>query len=137
MKRVVINAQTRFFVASRAHHKCEYCGLHEEDMFIAFEVDHIVAIKHGGGNEVKNLAYTCPHCNQHKGTDLTTFLDSYSDIEVLFNPRKDEWSDHFEIDNGEILPKTRIGRATVKILRFNEPDLLIFRQVLMQVGRYP
>jgi hypothetical protein len=106
-------------------------------MFLAFPADHVIAVKHGGGNEVQNLANTCQHCNQHKGSDLTTFLDSYSDIEVLFNPRIHEWFDHFEVDNGVILPLTRIGRATIKLLRFNEPDLIILRQILMKAGRYP
>ena len=105
--------------------------------FIAFEIDHIVSLKHGGGNEYDNLAYACPHCNQHKGSDLTTFLESYDDIVVLFNPRKQDWSEHFEAIDGEILPLTRIGQASVKIFRFNEPDLIILRRILTEVGRYP
>ena len=58
-----ITERMRHFVAVRAHHRCEYCLMHQDDMFVSFEVDHIVALKHGGGNELSNLAYTCPHCN--------------------------------------------------------------------------
>lgn len=134
--RRTISAKNRRFLAQRANHRCEYCRIHEDDLFLAFEIDHIISVKHGGGNELGNLAYACPHCNHHKGSDLTTFLDSYDDIVILFNPRVHEWSTHFEAHNGEILPKTRIGQATVKVLKVNEPDLLILRQLLTQIGRY-
>ena len=88
-------------------------------------------------NELENLAFTCPHCNQYKGSDLTTFVDSYDDIVLLFNPRKHEWSEHFQAIDGEIIPLTRIGQASVKIFRFNQSDLLALRKVLTQSGRYP
>ncbi len=132
-----IPEKIRAFVALRANSRCEYCLFHQDDMFIAFPVDHIIAVKHGGGSEPENLANICQHCNQHKGTDLTTFLDSYQDIQTLFNPRMHKWIEHFEVGNGEILPLSRIGRATIKLLRFNEPDLIILRQILIQAGRYP
>ena len=117
MSRPHIPEKTRRFVARRAGFCCEYCRLHEDDLFVAFEIDHIIATKHGGGNELDNLAYACPHCNQHKGSDLTTFLDAYDDIVLLFNPRKHKWSEHFEAINGEIIAKSRIGQASIKIFR--------------------
>jgi HNH endonuclease len=125
------------FVAKRANYCCKYCRLHERFMFLAFEIDHIFSLKHGGGDEIDNLAYACPYCNQHKGSDLTTFLDSYDDIVLLFNPRKHIWQDHFETINGEILAKSRIGQASIKIFKFNEPDILILRRELSQAGLYP
>lgn len=131
-----ISAKKRRLVARRAEYRCEYCRIHEDDLFLAFEIDHIISVKHGGGNELENLAYACPHCNNHKGSDLTTFLDSYDDIVILFNPRIHEWATHFSAYDGEIIPQTRIGQATVKVLKVNEPDRLILRQLLTQVGRY-
>ena len=132
-----IPEKIRRFVALRASHHCEYCHVHQDDSFLAFEIDHIISLKHGGGNEIENLALTCPHCNQHKGSDLTTILENYDDIIVLFNPRKEEWTEHFDTQNGEIIGKTRIGKATIKLLQLNQPDLLISRQILSQSGRYP
>ena len=82
------NERIRTQIAQRAKNRCEYCKIHEDDMFIGFEIDHIIANKHGGGDEMENLAYACPHCNQHKGSDLVTFIDSYDDIVMLYNPRK-------------------------------------------------
>jgi hypothetical protein len=135
--RKTVSEKDRTIVAKRANYCCEYCRLHERYMFLAFEIDHIISLKHGGGNELENLAYSCPHCNQYKGSDLTTFLESYDDIVQLYNPRKQIWSEHFETLNGEIIAKTRIGKATVKIFRFNDPDVLILRRELSQIGLYP
>ena len=124
-------------VANRANQKCEYCLMPEEFSFLPFHIDHIVSQKHGGGNEIENLAYACPHCNQNKGSDLTTFLENYQDLERLFNPRLDQWKDHFEAIEGEIQANTRIGQATLKLLRLNEPERLTIRRILSEVGIYP
>jgi HNH endonuclease len=132
-----ISEKVRLLVAQRASYCCEYCHVHQDYQFLAFEIDHIISIKHGSGNEISNLAYACPHCNQYKGSDLTTILDSYDDIVVLFNPRKHIWNEHFETQKGEILPKSRIGQASIKIFKFNEPDRLILRQTLAYIGLYP
>ncbi|MBK9015845.1 MAG: HNH endonuclease [Saprospiraceae bacterium] len=127
----------RRLVAQRALFRCEYCRTHEEDSFLPFEIDHIISLKHGGGNEYENLAYACPHCNQHKGTDLTTFLKSYKDIVAIFNPREHEWQAHFDVEEGEILGKTRTAEATIKLLKLNEPERIILRRLLIETNRYP
>lgn len=103
-----------------------------------FHIDHIRSIKHGGATVLDNLAYACPHCNHNKGTDVATFLDEAAEQTVrIFNPRKDSWAIHFEAINGEISPKTAIGKATAQILGLNVPDRLIFRQALAETGHYP
>jgi 5-methylcytosine-specific restriction endonuclease McrA len=135
--RQLIPAKVRKQVIERANQECEYCRLHQDDSFLAFEIDHAVPREHGGGDELANLALACPHCNQHKRLRHDTFLDNYQDVVPLFNPRFDTWSDHFRREAGEIIAKTRVGQATVKIFRFNEPDRLILRQLLAQAGRYP
>lgn len=132
-----VSKTTRLEVAKRAGHHCEYCRLHEDDLFLSFEIDHIVALKHGGTDDLQNLAYACPHCNQHKGSDLVTLLDDSPEYVPLFNPRIQLWEDHFSVLEGEIIPQSNIGRATVKLLQFNSPDLLILRNLLHEVGRYP
>ncbi len=132
-----ISAKIRQEVAQRANFCCEYCHIHEDDMFLAFEIDHVIAQKHGGGDELDNLAFSCAHCNQHKGSDLVSIVDNYEDIVPLFNPRNHLWKEHFETDLGQILPKTKIGQATIKLLKLNNPDLLIIRRLLSESGRYP
>jgi len=124
-------------VAFRAAYACEYCRVKEIYSFLPFQVDHIISIKHGGGDELANLAYACPHCNQHKGTDLGTLIDSAEGLVPLYNPRIDSWDKHFDIDAGEIIPLSATGTATVKLLRFNDPERLIQRKLLLQSGVYP
>ncbi len=133
--RQAIPEKIRNFVANRANFRCEYCQIHSDDMFLSFEIDHVIPLKHGGTNATENLAFACPHCNQHKGSDFATLFGD--DIVRLFNPRLEKWSAHFETFNGLISPKTRIGEASLKIFKFNQPDLLILRQILSEEGRYP
>ncbi|MDX2248750.1 MAG: HNH endonuclease [Bacteroidia bacterium] len=127
----------RLQVGQRADFRCEYCRIHEDDSFLPFQVDHVVATKHGGGDEFENLAYACPHCNQFKGTDLVTFLKNYQDLVSIFHPRLHIWTDHFRVERGEIIPITRIGEATAKLLNFNTPERIMLRQILTEVGSYP
>jgi len=83
------------------------------------------------------LAYCCPDCNYHKGSDIGTFSDDGESLVRFYNPRKDKWADHFELANGSIHGKTDIGRATVSLFRMNEVDRLIFRQQLIDLALYP
>jgi len=135
--RSYISKRTKEKVIERAIYKCEYCQLSEIYSFLPFQIEHIISIKHGGGNELENLALACSHCNSYKGSDLTTFLDNYEDIVVIYHPRKEDWSTHFENKNGEIISKTRTGQATIKLLRLNEPERVAIRKILSQVGLYP
>jgi len=45
--------------------------------------------------------------------------------------------EHFRLDGFRIIPLTPIGRATVALLRFNSPERLSVRAMLLQIGRYP
>ena len=99
--------------------------------------DHIISIKHGGPTNIENLAYSCSACNQNKGTDLGTYLPNGKKLIRFFNPRKDKWNQHFEIYEGEIVAKTKIGEASAKIFQFNVVDRVILRKLLMEMGRYP
>jgi hypothetical protein len=127
----------RQLVAQRAGHRCEYCRIHQEDFYFQFEIDHVVSLKHEGETSLENLALACGICNRSKGSELGTYLDGKKEFVRLFDPRTDDWYEHFELDEGEIIAKSLIGRATIKILDFNNPDRIILRQVLMAAGRYP
>ena len=47
------------------------------------------------------------------------------------------WGDHFEISGSLILHKTKIGKATVKILRLNDQRRMNERQVLVNAWLFP
>ena len=61
-------------VAARAGHSCEYCQTPEQASFAAHEMDHVIALKHGGETTLDNLAFSCTLCNRRKGQP--TFLRS-------------------------------------------------------------
>ena len=84
-----MNASTRILVRSRAARRCEYCQLHERDLpLFPFDVEHIVARKHGGTDHSDNLAWSCHHCNLAKSSNLSGFDPETGRIAVLFHPRQ-------------------------------------------------
>lgn len=46
-------------VWQRAHHRCKYCRLPQAYSLLIFEIDHIIARKHGGRTVQNNLALPC------------------------------------------------------------------------------
>lgn len=124
-------------VSIRANAQCEYCLLSERVSLYKYHIEHIKSLKHQGTNDLTNLAYCCPDCNYYKGSDIGTFSEDGESLIRFYNPRKDAWNDHFELDNGAIHGKTAIGRATVKLFKFNAIDRLIFRQQLIELALYP
>ncbi len=51
----------------RAGDACEYCELPRQFSAASFEVDHVIAEKHGGATHEANLALSCFYCNRYKG----------------------------------------------------------------------
>lgn len=131
-----ISEKLRLDVALLANFRCEYCRVHEDDLFFSYQIDHIISVKHGGETDLENLAYSCSMCNQNKGSNLGTYLPDSKRLVRLFYPRKDTWKTHFKVSNGEIIGKTKIGLATIKVLDLNNVDRVILRQILIESGRY-
>ncbi len=110
-------------VAKRATHRCEYCGAPEAIFNFPFEVEHIVPKSQDGADEEANLALACRACNIYKSNWLTA-IDLATQTEVpLFNPRRDAWQDHFQLDyeTGSIRGLSPTGRASVGCLQMNSP----------------
>ena len=55
----------------------------------------------------------------------------------LFNPRTQQWQEHFAIEEGSLRPLSSIGRATERLLKLNLPERVEIRETLMMTGRYP
>ena len=132
-----VPAALRRTVAARAGFACEYCLIREDDAFFGCEVEHVIAEKHGGGTDERNLAYACLPCNRHKGTDIASIAPSTGRLVRLFDPRSDRWSDHFRLDGARIVALTETGEVTVRTLSLNHPDRLLEREVLIGAGTYP
>jgi len=132
-----VSATLRALVQQQARHRCEYCLIHEEDPLYPHQPDHIIARRHGGQTHEKNLAWACLLCNRLKGSDLASVDVETGQIVRLFNPRLDDWSEHFRLKDGFILPLTAEGRVTEYLLKLNLPENLAVRRNLMAVDRYP
>lgn len=137
MPRPHIPKTLRRKVTNRARELCEYCLVHQDDSPERHQLDHIIALKHGGATDGENLALACVVCNKYKGSDLTSIDPLEQVIVPLFNPRTQEWMEHFEIADAQINGLTAIRRATVEILRLNDEERLIERRELMRANRYP
>ncbi|MCF8280561.1 MAG: HNH endonuclease [Bacteroidales bacterium] len=122
-------------MAERASHTCEYCLLPQKASFFVFQIEHVISKKHGGSNDIQNLAYSCPICNRNKGTDLGTLSGNPPILTRFFHPRNDIWLHHFSLDtSGEFLPKTEVGSATIMALDMNNIESIIDRKKLIQAG---
>jgi hypothetical protein len=114
-----IPAPLHRLVEQRAAHKCEYCLLPIAVSFFPHEIDHVIPEKHGGLTDTDNLALTCWRCNRHKGTDLGSFDPQTREFSFLFNPRTQQWHEHFSLSKADLLGLTPAGRTTVKLLQIN------------------
>ena len=121
---------TRDTVIKRAGNRCEYCRLPQSAQpFVTFHVDHVVATQHRKDDSLNNLCLSCQTCNLRKGTNLTTIDQSTGKIVRVFDPRADNWNDHFQLTDFLIVGKTEIGRATVRLLGINDPARVELRQL--------
>ena len=132
-----ITLALRTDVALRAHRRCEYCLIREEDCAFLPHVDHIVSRKHGGDSLPENLAYACVLCNRRKSGDVASIDSNSGQLVRLFHPRQDLWKDHFQIDGSSIRALTEVGAATAKLLHFNVPERRAERALLQTLGSYP
>lgn len=128
------DAALRRLVSSRAAGKCEYCRIPLEFDESPASLDHIIAIKHRGPTVAENLAFACFHDSNFKGDNLAGLDPADDSLTRLFNPRIDFWPEHFEFRNGEIIPRTGIGRTTLYVLNMNAPVRVMARRLLLATG---
>ena len=127
----------RRLVYDRANGHCEYCLLAARYAYFPYEIDHIIAEKHGGQTDADNLCLSCFECNRYKGSDLASYDQETGEIVRLFHPRRDQWAEHFRIEGEYLMPLTPVGRVTVKLLQFNKHERLTERAQLLASGNYP
>lgn len=128
-------------VRRRAGNRCEYCHLPQAAFRRPFHIEHIVAKQHGGETQLENLALACWYCNLKKGPNLAGIDPESGDTVPLFNPRKDEWADHFDSTFSsvagpgiEIKGRTSTGRATLRVLGMNDEMRRVLRNELWREG---
>jgi|SRR5258707_5818845 len=132
-----ISDRLRRQVQERAQGRCEYCLIHEEDMFYPHEPDHVIAEKHSGPTSLDNLAWSCFYCNRFKGSDLASLDPTSGKITLLFHPREQKWNRHFRLNGPLIEGITASDRATVALLHINNAERVSYRLGLIEIGHYP
>jgi len=127
-----LNADLIRQVWQRAQGRCEYCRLPSAVHPAPFQIDHIIALQHGGPTILENLALACIHCNRFKGPNIAGVDAESGEIVRLYNPRRDVWSEHFFWSGTRLDAHTSAGRATIALLRINDAEVIAVRIALQE-----
>lgn len=66
-----VSALLKKKIAASQQWKCSSCNSMLDE---TYEVDHVLALDHGGTNDPSNLRALCPHCHRKKTVDERIFL---------------------------------------------------------------
>lgn len=132
-----VSARLREQIIDRAYGCCEYCRVNQAYADVAFHIEYIIAVSHGGKTVENNLALSCLRCNLYKGTNIAAADPLTGEPAFLFHPRRHRWSDHFQLVGALIEALTAEGRTTLFVLRLNERERLEQRELLLQFDQYP
>ena len=119
----------------RADSRCEYCLLPQSCSLLPFEIDHIIARKHGGATRAANLALSCFYDKSFKGSNIAGVDPRTGRTTPLFHPRRQKWARHFRWHGPVLVGRTAIGRATIVTLLMNLDARVAHRQALIDAGR--
>lgn len=131
-----MDARLRQLVRNRAADRCEYCRVPQAALRTVLQIEHIVARQHHGEESAENLALSCDRCNLYKGPNLAGIDPAGGEMTRLFDPRRDEWDEHFELSGETIVGRSPIGRATIQLLQFNSETRTRLRAVLIEAGQW-
>ena len=124
-------------IRQQAKNRCGYCLLPQSLNPNLLEIEHLLATANGGTDDEENLWLACRLCNGYKGMQSEAIDDETNLIVSLFNPRTQNWNEHFEWNDEKIVGKTPCGRATVKALKLNNEIILPVRKRWITAGWFP
>lgn len=118
--------EPRAQLRERFRSRCAYCGIHEDAVGATLTIDHPRPRVHGGADQMENLVYCCPRCNEHKGA----YWHEEDPPHVrLLHPGQDDLAQHTrESDDGRVVGLTPEGEFFVSRLRLNRPQLVAYRR---------
>jgi hypothetical protein len=103
---------------------------------LPLEIDHIRARKHHGATMIRNTCLACAYRNSAKGTNAAGYDPDTGNLVPLFNPRLHAWEDHFTWNGPMLLGTSSNARATIKVLRINDPARIAHRRLLIIAGQF-
>lgn len=123
-------------VHQRANFLCEYCQTSQRITGQAMHVDHIDP---DGDDTLDNLCLACGNCNLSKARATSAPDPKSGAVVLLFNPRTQVWSEHFEWmpDGTRLNGLTPIGRATIERLKINQDRVVDARVLWVFSGVHP
>ncbi len=129
-------AALRRLVHTRAAGCCEYCRACDTNTGQQMHVEHI---NPKAGDSADNLCLACPSCNLSKGAAISAIDRVTGEVVTLFNPRSQQWTEHFEWADGGLYVRgtTAVGRVTVERLRMNQPRVVRARRNWIVAGTHP
>jgi hypothetical protein len=129
-----MNDELRQLVWDRAAATCEYCRVPQSFDPLPFGIDHIRPQFHHGPSTPENLCLACFQCNTFKAVNVAGYDPLTGQLTELFQPRRDDWHEHFGIEDGRIVGKSAVGRTTVDVLRINLPERVEHRRLLASLA---
>mgnify|MGYP006336813027 FL=1 len=136
---MAISEQVKARIRAQAQNRCGYCRSLQMYVLGILEIDHIIPKAVGGTDDEENLWLACSLCNNYKGTQ-TDALDDATQMRVkLFNPRNQQWSEHFvwSEEGTEIRGLTDCGRVTVTALQLNNNIAVTVRRQWVSAEWHP
>ena len=126
-------------VFTQAGDRCGYCLAPQHLVLGWLEIDHLIPRALGGSDDESNLRIACIFCNNYKN-DQTEGIDVETSVLVpLFDPRHDQWVEHFvwSPDGVRVIGRTPTGRVTVECLRMNNSIAVRVRRSWVAAGWHP
>ncbi len=120
-----------------AKNRCGYCLLPQSLNPVLLEIEHIFPTAKGGTNDEENLWLVCRLCNGYKATQTESLDKKTNETVRLFNPRTQNWNEHFKWEEEIVIGKTPCGRATIQTLKLNNPIILPVRKKWILAGWFP
>jgi hypothetical protein len=124
-------------VRERAGARCEYCHIPEVCSTLRHVPDHVIALQHYGPTVAENLALACIRCNARKGPNLSGVDPQTGLVTTLFNPRTQQWAEHFRWNGTVLIGLTDRGRTTIDVVGINSPVRVAARLELLTTGEFP
>lgn len=119
-----MRASDRQALRARYDFRCGYCGIREIDTGAELTLDHFQPRSKGGGDELENLVYCCPACNEYKGD----YWQPDAPRRIL-HPMHDDLAAHFVLTSQDTLsPLTETGEFHIAKLHLNRRELVLHRR---------